>query len=97
MHSNGACMESTGTPASTVSMLRFARYMANRAAAAALIDLAKLTGLPDNTRLVKDAADARHQLSGCIRGAGLAACARVLDECEAAVCARIVALLETSG
>ncbi len=61
-------------------------------AAAALINAAELAGLPDDACLVEDAADARHQLCRCVRRAGLAACAGVLDEGKAAVCARVVAL-----
>ena len=62
-------------------------------AAAALIDLAKLAGLPDHARLVEDAADARHQLGCRVRRAGLAARARVLDQRKAAVGLSVVALL----
>ena len=61
-------------------------------AAAALIDAAELAGLPDDAGLVEDAADARHQLRRRVRRAGFAACAGVLDEGKAAVCARVVAL-----
>ena len=96
MTSNGACMESTGTPASTVSIVAVCQIHGNRAAAA-LIDFAELTGLPNHIRLVENAADARHQLRGRVRRARLTARACVLDQREATVSLGVVALLGNTG
>ena len=59
-------------------------------AAAALVDLAELAGLPDDVVLRKDAAHIAHDLSGCVGAAGLAARAGILEDAGAVVDLRVV-------
>ena len=72
-------------------------HVSGNGAAAALVHLAQLSGLPDDAVVVEQTADAAHDLAGGVRAAALAPGAGVLAQGDAIVDLGVVALVAGLG